>query len=545
VNDEDAKRREAASENLRKMLLAMAQDLRVVLIKLADRLHNMQTLQAVPAHKRRRIALETMEVYAPLAERLGMGEIKGLLQDMAFPYVDPDGYEWVKAYSEQYYVQADHYLRQVMELMEGDLEAHHISGSVHGRAKHLYSLYKKLEAYNRDISKIYDLVAIRILVDDVPACYEVLGLLHQRWKPLVGRIKDYIAVPKPNGYQSLHTTVFCEDGRIVEFQVRTYKMHEEAEYGIAAHWGYKEGVTPAGDKFSWVQQLAKWQEEVASNQEFMEALKIDTFEHRIFVFTPRGEVKDLPAGATPLDFAYQIHSDIGNHCYGAKINGKLSHLSTELSNGDVVEIQTSPKAKPRPDWLDLAVTTSARGHIRKALREQEIKAQVVQPTVHVPVEKAQPKRKISLARIAEVLVEGRRGYLIHMASCCNPQPGDSIVGLVAGGKGISFHQRWFDNVKTIADNTKLVRISWQGDTKAMRISVRIEAYDKRGLTREIASMVTEAGDNIVGIRGDSMDDQGTVEYLLLVEVEDELAWQKLSDRLQSHPNIYSVERQVS
>jgi GTP pyrophosphokinase len=539
-------REQAAVENIRKMLLAMAQDIRVVLIKLADRLHNMETLDAVPEEKQRRIAMETMEVYAPLAERLGMGEMKGKLEDLAFPYVDPTGYVWIKEHAMPLYTETDRYLRRVMKFVEGEMAASHIEGSVHGRAKHLYSLYKKAQVKGKDLREIYDLVAVRILVDDEHSCYEVLGLLHHHWKPLLGRIKDYIALPKPNGYQSLHTTVFCLDGRVVEFQIRTLEMHRAAEFGIAAHWsysGYKSGEVFGGKRLTWVQQLAMWQEEVSSSQEFLDALKIDTFKHRIFVFTPRGEVKDLPIGATPLDFAYQVHTKVGDHTYAAKINGKLSHLSTHLQNGDVVEILTNPKSQPRPDWLDIAVTSSAQSHIRKSLREQEPVAEDIESkpaierkTVPRPI-KSRPTVRIAPG----ILVEGRRGYLVHMAQCCQPQFGDSIIGMVSQDKGISVHQRWCDNVQGIADPSKIVKVSWDGAEK-QRVQLRMEAYDRRGLARDLAAMVTDAGWNIVGVRGDSLE-EGIVSYSLLIDVDAGQDLSMLESQLQAHPNIYLVERQ--
>jgi guanosine-3',5'-bis(diphosphate) 3'-pyrophosphohydrolase len=540
-------REQAAIENLRKMLLAMAQDIRVVLIKLADRLHNMETLIAVPEEKQRRIALETMEVYAPLAERLGMGEMKGRLEDLAFPFVDPEGFAWLNQQAAPLYAETDRYLRRVMRFIEGELEAQGITASVHGRAKHLYSLYKKVQAKDRDLQDIHDLIAVRILVDDVHGCYEVLGMLHHHWKPLMGRIKDYIALPKPNGYQSLHTTVFCLDGRVVEFQIRTQDMHRAAEYGIAAHWsysGYKTGQTGLRKQLPWVEQLAKWQADLSNSQDFLEALKIDTFKHRIFVFTPQGEVKDLPVGATSLDFAYQVHTKIGDHTFGAKINGKLSHLSTQLQNGDVVEILTNAKSQPRPDWLDLVVTSSAKGHIRRALREQEPLELIVEKSekiVEKPIVESEASNKAQIMD-PEVLVEGRSGYLVHLAQCCQPKVGDSIIGLVAGDKGISVHQRWCTNVRNIGDMSRLVQVSWRGQEAKQRVHIRMEAYDKRGLTRELASAITDTGWNIVGVRGDSMD-EGVVAYSMLVEADGSDDITGLIAHLQQHPNIYLVERQ--
>lgn len=544
-------REQAAVENLRKMLMAMAEDIRVVLIKLADRQHNMETLAAVPEEKQRRIAMETMEIYAPLAERLGMGAMKGRLEDLSFPYVDPEGYAWISELAGPLYAETDRYLRRVMRFVEQELQQQHIDGSVHGRSKHLYSLYKKVHAKNRDLHEVYDLIAVRILVKDIHQCYEVLGMLHTHWKPLLGRIKDYIALPKPNGYQSLHTTVFCLDGRPVEFQIRTEAMHRAAEYGIAAHWsysGYKTGQSTNSKTLAWVQQLANWQQELSSSKDFLDNLKIDTFKHRIFVFTPNGEVKDLPVGATPLDFAYQVHTKIGDHTYGAKINGKLSHLSTQLQNGDVVEILTSPKSKPRPDWLDVAITASAKSHIRKALREQEAtsvvqeKPLVIEEAIKVADEPVIKKDREIKIGTPEVLVEGRRGYLVHLAQCCNPQMGDSIIGLVSADKGISVHQRWCVNVRSISDPSKLVRVSWRGEEAKQRAQLRMEAFDRRGLARDLSAVISDAGWNIIGVRGDSLED-GIVSYSLLIEVDSNQDIQNLIDRLKQHPNIYLVEKQ--
>lgn len=325
-------------------------------------------------------------------------------------------------------------------------------------------------------------------------------------------------------------------------------MHRAAEFGIAAHWsysGYKTGEMINGKRLTWIQQLAKWQEDVSSSEEFLDALKIDTFKHRIFVFTPRGEVKDLPVGATPLDFAYQVHTKVGDHTYAAKINGKLSHLSTHLQNGDVVEILTNPKSQPRPDWLDLAITPSAQSHIRRNLREQTAAEEdvVTKPAEEKrePAPRPPRHREPGKPGIPEVLVEGRRGYLIHMARCCQPQLGDSIVGLVSQDKGISVHQRWCKNVQGITDASKLARVSWGGEEK-QRAQLRMEAYDRRGLARDLAAIVTDAGWNILGVRGDSLE-EGIVSYSLLVEVEPGQDLNGLVGTLQSHPNIYLVERQ--
>ncbi len=369
-------------ENLRKMFLAMAEDVRVVIIKFADRLHNLQTLDAIPQKKQYRIALESLEIYAPIANRLGMGEMKGLLEDAAFKFVYPKEYEWTKHVVETAAQNRETYLERVLTETRADLQQAHIPiVDVHGRAKHLYSLYKKLLKNERNIARIYDIVAIRIIVRTIADCYAALGIIHGRWTPLKGRIKDYIAQPKPNGYRSLHTTVFCDNGEIVEFQIRTQDMHETAEFGIAAHWWYDErktspisGTVTATEPSSidWVKQLAEIQHEVSDKQQYMKSLediKIDIFKDRIFVFTPKGDVIDLPEDSTPVDFAYAIHTDIGNTCTAAKVNDEMSPLHRTLKSGDMVEIITDKNRKgPSADWGAFAKTRHAKAKIRQFAR---------------------------------------------------------------------------------------------------------------------------------------------------------------------------------
>jgi len=354
-------------ENLRKMFVAMAKDIRIVLIKLADRWHNMETLSPLDAQVQKRTAKETLEIYAPLAHRLGMGEIKGILEDLAFPYAYPSEYHHLKKIALSRYETRQKYAKKIENKLNKMLKKSKIKGEIHSRAKHFYSLFKKMQKYNMDMNKIYDLIALRIIVSDITECYGVLGLLHNEWKPLLGKIKDYIAMPKPNGYQSLHTTVFCDDGEIVEFQIRTQKMHQMAEYGIAAHWYYtQQGKQSSAidKKLLWVKELANWQDQLKNQNDFLESLKIDVFKNRIFVFTPKGDVIDLPDGASPIDFAYQIHSDIGDHIYGAKVNDKMTGLDGELKNGDIVCIITQKNAKPKLDWLKFTKTTKAKERIK-------------------------------------------------------------------------------------------------------------------------------------------------------------------------------------
>lgn len=361
-------------ENLRRMFVAMAKDIRVIVIKFADRMHNLETLAALPPDKARRVALESLEIYSPIADRLGMGDVKGQLEDLAFPYVYPDEYAWLLKKIEVTRREKEKTMERLRSDVEKILREYHVPYiSVHGRAKHLYSTYKKLLRHNRDLSQVYDLVALRIVVSDVSKCYETLGLVHKICTPLKGRIKDYIAQPKPNGYRSLHTTVFTHNGEIAEIQIRTPEMHDEAEYGIAAHWHYKEtgqATDISEEKLAWVEQLAKLQKEIKDDSQYLESLKIDIFQTRIFVFTPRGDVIDLPEDATPIDFAYHIHTDIGHKCTGARINDQMVALDAKLRSGDVIEILVDKNRKlPNPDWVNFAKTHSAKRHILHKLNK--------------------------------------------------------------------------------------------------------------------------------------------------------------------------------
>jgi len=361
-------------ENLRKMFIAMAEDIRVMIIKFADRIHNLTTLDALPPQKQYRIALESLEIYAAIANRLGMGEMKGMLEDLSFKYVYPKEYQRIKKIRDEKLHGKKPFLDKIQSTAKKELEAAGIKIIIiHGRHKRLYSLYKKLLRKENDIAKIYDLVAIRIIVPTVADCYATLGILHKIWKPLKGRIKDYIAQPKPNDYQSLHTTVFAKNGEIVEFQIRTPEIHEEAEYGVAAHWHYDEYGSRLPDKeIKWVKELAEIQKDLLNRLSDLEEIKIDFLQSRIFVFTPKGDVIDLPEGAVPIDFAYHIHSDIGNKCSGAMINEQLTSLDTELKNGDVVEIITDKNRKgPGRDWLNFVKTHTAKNHIRNSIRNQQ------------------------------------------------------------------------------------------------------------------------------------------------------------------------------
>ena len=439
------------AENLRKMFFAMGEDLRVVLIKLADRLHNMETLGSLPPDKRERIALETLEIFAPLANRLGIGDMRGQLQDLAFRYLYPKEYEWLIENVREKYEEREKYLKKVKKVLIKILEKEVIKPiDIHSRPKHYWSLYQKLLKHEMNFERIYDLIALRVIVDDVKTCYEILGIIHKYWKPLPGRIKDYIAFPKPNGYQALHTTCFCLDGKITEIQIKTKKMHEEAEHGICAHWAIKEGVnlqTSQKKRFAWMQQLKDWQDKVSGSQEFLEGLRIDFFKNRIFIFTPKGDVIDLPEGATPVDFAYAVHSDIGNQCAGAKINGKMTQLFQPLKNGDVVEIIVNKHKKPSRDWLKFVKTSLARSHIKNFLKQGSTaetlktflkeKVNIIRalPKLHrKPRPEKTPKTELVVS------LAGETNLQIYLAKCCSPEAGDKIKAYITKSRGAAIHQ---------------------------------------------------------------------------------------------------------
>ncbi len=369
---------ERYAENLRKMFLAMSNDIRVVLIKFSDRIHNLKTLDALPPEKQLRIARESLEIYAPIADRLGIGQIKGEIEDLAFKYVYPKEYDWITSLLPAEYASKNATLEKIKKHLTETLAKQNPPIAVvtlSGRTKHLYSLYKKLLRPNieRDLSKVHDLIALRVIVPTITECYLVLGIIHNLYKPMTGRIKDYIAQPKPNGYQSLHTTVFTDNGEIIEIQIRTQKMHEEAEYGIAAHWHYKEKGSHAkinGKNLAWIDELVKWQKEITDNEQFLQNIKVDIFQDRIFVFSPKGDVFDLPDGANPVDFAYHVHTSLGNKCVGARVNGQLVNLEYKLRSGDVVEIVIDKNRKtPNPDWLDTVKTAMAKSKIKASLNK--------------------------------------------------------------------------------------------------------------------------------------------------------------------------------
>jgi GTP pyrophosphokinase len=555
------------AESLRKMFVAMAQDIRVVLIKLADRLHNMRTLNYLKKEKRKEKSRETLEIYAPLAHRLGMSKMKWELEDLSFRYLKPDMYYEVSHKVQANRKQREKDIKRAIDKLTETLKEHDIEAEIYGRPKHLYSIYNKMKRKEVEFDEIYDLTAVRVLVENVKECYEVLGIIHEIWKPMPGRFKDYIAMPKSNMYQSLHTTVIAPNGDPLEVQIRTYEMHKTAEYGIAAHWRYKEGKV--GDekfeeKLSWLRRLLEWQKDLQEPQEFMETLKIDLFEDEVFVFTPQGDVVSLPSGGTPVDFAYHIHTEVGHSCVGAKVNGKIVPLEYKLENSDIVEILTSKKSSgPSRDWLNFVKTSKARSKIKHWFKKQrkdeiidkgrnildehlkkhhielsdkeknkELKdiakelgrknvddlleelgysnispKQVISKFSDYEPEKELDKKHVSQKQKKSsidkgISVKGMEDMLVRMAKCCNPVPGDEIIGYITRGRGVSVHRTDCKNLKSLQESEpeRIIEVSWErGRTESYQVDLRIDAVDKTALLNEITHIMKEEKLNMLSV----------------------------------------------
>lgn len=465
-NSKDKKAAELQTESLKKMFFAMAEDVRVIIIKLADRLHNITTLQYKEPASRMRIARETMEIYAPIAARLGMGRLKGELEDISFQYAYPEEYSWLKKTVKGKYEDRLRYIERAAPMVRHHLQAANISVlDMHARAKRMWSLYEKLKRYQMDPDKVLDLVALRVMVPDVKSCYEALGIIHAHYKPVPGRIKDYIALPKPNGYQSLHTTVFCEKGRIAEIQIRTPQMHDHAEKGIAAHWAYSEQGKPTNvvakqSELAWINKLKSFLKDIKTS-EGMANLKIDFFKNRIFVLTPHGDVKDLPEGATPVDFAYAVHSELGHRVTGAVVNGKLVPLTHHLQSGDVIEITKGKEAHPNDGWLRFIKTNQAAKHIRSWIKNHQ-----TSPSAEVPAEAPAPirNRKKSApqqptAPLGSLIIDGQKGLAYKLGRCCSPTTGTPVLGYMTLTRGVTVHAHNCANIKT-ADTRRLLDARW-------------------------------------------------------------------------------------
>jgi len=518
---------EQQSESMRKMLIAMASDIRVILIKLADRLHNMRTLDALSEKTQEEKSRETMEIFAPLAHRLGISQIKWELEDLAFRHLNFEKYTEIAQMVKQSRAERDIYTKRVMEEIQLALSEVGIEAEIQGRPKHFNSIYQKMISKGKDFSEIYDLLALRIIVDNIKDVYGALGTVHNIYTPVPGRFKDYVAMPKFNMYQSLHTTVIGPVGSPLEIQIRTTEMHRMAEYGVAAHWRYKEG-TAAGsfdERLAWLRQMLEWQTELDDPSEFMEELKIDLFQEEVFVFTPRGDVKSLKRGATPLDFAFHIHTEVGFYCVGAKVNGAIVPLAYELQNGDRVEILTNRSTSPSRDWLNIVKTSSARSKIRSYFKKLEREEGLIAPEPVKPAPKAErpvvvhPKKRSR--RNAGVKIEGLEHPLIKLARCCNPVPGDEIIGFVTRGRGVSVHRRVCPNAASLNRSPeRIIAVEWDDDSQAIyQVEVLIKAVDRLRLLHDVTVLVADAGVDIISSSSYAHPD-GVVDMRYLFEIGD-------------------------
>ncbi|MQL52170.1 RelA/SpoT family protein [Desulfofundulus thermobenzoicus] len=607
---------EHQAENLRKMFLAMARDIRVILIKLADRLHNMRTLKYQSEPKQKEIARETLEIFAPLAHRLGIYRMKWELEDLAFSFLEPEKYHELAERVARTRKKREEYIREVIKILQKKLLAVEINAEIQGRPKHLYSIYTKMQKQLKDFSEIYDVMAVRVIVDSIRDCYAALGTVHTLWKPIPGRFKDYVAMPKSNMYQSLHTTVLGPQGEPLEIQIRTREMHRTAEYGIAAHWRYKEGGRSDKkfeEKLAWLRQLLEWQNDLRDAREFMESLKIDLFSDTVFVFTPMGDVLELPAGSVPIDFAYRVHTQVGHRCVGARVNGRIVPLDYQLKNGDIVEILTSRQAAgPSRDWLNLVKTSQAKNRIRqwfkKEQREEntvkgrealerearkqgvepellkgerilqlgrkynlstvedvyaavgdgtltplavinrlreEIKTEKKSPPVELPHGKAENRPGDSMGRSTRgIQVRGVDNLLVRLAHCCNPVPGDPIIGYITRGRGVSVHRLDCRNVALFqrAEQDRLVEVTWEGDFQApFQVKLEVSGMDRAGLLGDVMAVLADMKISATWVtaRG-RKNHQAVIELVLEMKSKEQM--DLMVSRINRVKDIYEVRR---
>ncbi|MBF0481080.1 MAG: bifunctional (p)ppGpp synthetase/guanosine-3',5'-bis(diphosphate) 3'-pyrophosphohydrolase [Desulfovibrionaceae bacterium] len=607
---------EAQAENIRKMVIAMSEDIRVILIKLADRLHNMRTLDFQPHMKQALISRETLDIYAPLANRLGLHRVKNELEDLSLKYLKPDVYAHIETGISRHQTMGEEYIAKVIGLMKDLLEANGIKARTVGRRKHIYSIYHKMLAQDLTLEQVHDLIAFRVLVSSLKDCYASLGLVHSLWKPIPGRFKDYISMPKANMYQSLHTTVIGPDGERIEIQIRTEEMNQLCEFGVAAHWQYKErerGKKAARDvdRFTWLRQIMDWQHELKDSREFMTNLRFDLFQDEVYVFTPKGQVKELPEGATPVDFAYMIHTEVGNRCAGAKINGKLAPLATVLQNGDTVEIIADKHRSPSQDWLKFVKTAKARARIKHWVRTEE-RAKAISlgkemlekdgrrmgvnltkaakdgslmviagehsfgslddlysalgygkvstrrilrelspkteekfeaKEAHKAEKAEETQEKLKLKGSESIKIQGVDNVLIRFAGCCNPLPGDPIVGYVSRGRGVTIHTHDCPNVSGF-EPERLLRVTWEGEKdQPYPAKIKILVKNVKGVLGRVATLLAENGVNISSGSFESTLD-GKTECIFTVEVKDSSHLYHVIDRLAKIDSVIEVKRLV-
>ena len=598
------------AENIRKMILAMSKDIRVLLVKLADRLHNMRTLQYQKEHKRVKIARETLDIYAPLASRLGIDWMKRELEDLAFSFLYPEEYHELRQEVETRLGQRKAYVEEVKEIISKKMAEYSLSCRVLGRPKHIYSIFRKMRRQNVTIDEIYDLIAFRIILKSVTECYEALGIVHALWKPVPGRFKDYISLPKANMYQSLHTTVIGPYGERMEIQIRTEEMDKIASEGIAAHWLYKEGKVVSKNQarqFDWLKRLMEWQKELEDPREFLESVRMDLFPDEVYVLTPNGEIKEFPSGATPIDFAYAIHTEVGHHCAGAKVNGKMVPLKYQLQNGDVVQIITSKHHVPSRDWLKIAKTSKARARIRQWIKTEErekslvlgkdlctrefkkhrlnfndfIKSEAEEiakglsfKTVddmliaagYGKISPAQIVRKYLKAKHGEnydlketdlqsqakvkkpskegILIHGHDDIMIHLGKCCTPVPGDEVVGYITRGRGVTIHRETCPNVAALESDRK-VEVTWTTDNNVnYPVKLNVVTTDQKGMLAAVSNAISAAEANILEAKVTTNPDQ-SAHFTFVAEVRDGEHLKRVVSGIKRVGGVMRVARQAS
>ena len=592
---------ERQAENFRRLFIAMANDIRIIFLKLADRLHNMRTLNFMAANKQQKIAQETLDIFAPLANRLGIGKIKAELEDLSLRYLEPEKYFEIAQLVSQTKAEREMTVKLLIDQISKDVKKNGINAQITGRAKHYYSIYAKMKRLNIAFHELYDITAVRVIVDTERECYEVLGLIHSQFKPIPGRFKDYIAMPKGNMYQSLHTSVIGPRSKPLEVQIRTWKMHEIAEYGVAAHWRYKEkgsqkADNPADMKFSWMRKMVEYDKDMTSAEDYVNSVKLDLFSDQVFAFTPNGDVLDLPSGATPVDFAYRIHSDVGSKTVGALINGRIAQLDTKLQNGDIVEILTSKTPAPRLDWLNFVVTKQAASKIKqwykknnreshietgkanleheltKAIFDEHLKngelAKVAkqmnyqseedlfaalgygETTVNKVIsklKKPEPRPESTFhtynRKKSEKDIIGLEGLLYSFAKCCSPIPGEPIVGVVTRAKGVSVHRIDCKTLESIPPE-RLLDIRWSGDNtnKTYTTTIRIETGEKIGLLKDIIAAISDNNTNITYANVKSKNNKRLGVIEIGMELDNVETLKKVINCIQAIPDVYSVKR---